>query len=313
MNGPTVYEGWWEVPDGLLLASQLAAMDLPRIPGGEVAGIVQAENWHARGRDDQFRLYRLSDSLPSTASATQLEAADAKRTKNRVYRCEECGAFSEQALPRYPLDDQLLKNIEPRYLCRCCRHITRLTGYQAHHGARRAAAARWAATMAAAGAALAVTAAEVRPEGTTPSGKRHPITGIAVLAFDIADGRKVFDATVLRRPAKAGQRTKEQLDPEPGAKRLRAAIEGRSLIGWTLKDLEPLRPILAPNSGRHVALGEEAHARVTDWRSDIDVRTGRPRAATNPGRPDRLALLIRRIATTTPAGSGPRNQEEADR
>lgn len=296
MNAPTVYEGWWEVPDGLLLASQLAAMDLPRIPGGQVAGIVHAENWHAHGRDDAFRLYRLGESLPSTASAAQLEAADAKRTHNRVYRCEECGAFSEQALPRYPLDDRLLKNIEPRYLCRCCRHITRLTGYQAHYGARRVAAVGWAAKMAAPGAALAVTAAEVRPEGTTPSGKRHPITGIAVLAFDIADGRKVFDATVLRRPAKTGARLKGQLDPETGAKKLRAAIEGRTLIGWRTEDLEPLRPILAPNSGRHTALGEGAQTQVTDWRGDLDVRSGRLRGATSPGRPDRLALLIRRMA-----------------
>ncbi|MEY9904367.1 hypothetical protein ABIA35_000573 [Catenulispora sp. MAP12-49] len=296
MNAPTVYEGWWEVPDGLLLASQLAAMDLPRIPGGEAAGIVHAENWHAHGRDDAFRLYRLAESLPSTASAAQLEAADAKRTRNRVYRCEECGAFSEQALPYYPLDDQLLKNITPRYLCRCCRHITRLTGYQAHYGARRAAAARWAAKMAASGAALAVHAAEVRPEGTTASGKRYPITGIAVLAFDIADGRKVFDAMVLRRPVKTGAKVKGQLDPEPGAAKLRAAIDGRTLIGWLAEDMEPLRPILAPNSGRHIALGQDAQTRVTDWRGDLDVRSGRLRGATSPGRPDRLALLIRRMA-----------------
>ena len=310
MNAPTVYEGWWEVPDGLLLASQLAAMDLPRIPGGPVAGIVQAENWHAYGRDDNFRLYRLAGSIPSSSSAAQLQAADAKRNKDRVYRCEECGAFSEQALPRYPVDDQLLKDIEPRYLCRCCRHITRLTGYQAHYGRRRADAARWAATIAVPGAALAVAAVEVRPEGTTASGKRHAITGIAVLAFDIADGHKVFDATVLRRPAKAGQKTKGQLDPEPGAAKLRAAIEGRVLIGWRSEDLEPLRAVLAPNS-RHTVLGEQAQTRVTDWRADIDVRSGRARAATSPGRPDRLALLIRRMAATIPAADSPTDGQVA--
>jgi len=293
-----VYEGWWEVPDGLLLASQLAAMDLPRIPGGPVAGIVQAENWHAYGRDDAFRLYRLSESQPSAATAAQLKAADAKRTKGRVYRCEECGAFSQQALPRYPLDDQLLKDVEPRYLCGCCRHVTRLTGYQATFAVRRAAAVRWAAKVAAPGVALAVTASEVRPEGITASGKRYAATGIAVLAFDVADGRKVFDATVLRRPAKTGAKVKGQLDPEPGAKKLRGVIEGRALIGWRAEDLEPLRPILAP--GSRAALGDEAHTRVTDWRSDIDPRSGRPRGATSPGRPDRLALLIRRIADSFP-------------
>ncbi|GAA1954623.1 hypothetical protein [Catenulispora subtropica] len=294
---PAHYEGWWEVPAGLLLASQLAAMDLPRIPGGPVAGIVQAENWHADGRDDAFRLYRLSESLPSAASAAQLEAADAKRIRNRVYRCEECGAWSEQALPRYPLDDLLLKDVEPRYLCGCCRHLTRVAGYQAYYAARRAQTATWAARMTAPGAALAITASEIRPVGTTPSGKRHPITGIAILAFDIADGRKTFDATVLRRPAKPGSKTKGMLDPEPGAAKLRAAIKGRTLICWRAEQLEPLRPILAPNN-RHATLGEAAHGHVTNWRADLDVRTGHLRPATDPGRPDRLALLIRRIAAS---------------
>lgn len=305
MNAPTVYEGWWAVPDGLLLASQLAAMDLPRIPGGPVAGVVQAENWHAYGRDDNFRLYRLAESVPSSASAAQLQAADAKRTKDRVYRCEECGAFSEQALPRYPIDDQVLKDVAPRYLCRCCRHITRLTGYQAYYGGRRAAAAKWAQRLAAPGAALAVAAAEVRPEGTTASGKRHAATGITVLAFDIADCRKAFDATILRRPVKAGTKTKGQYDPEPGAKKLRAAFEGRTLIGWRSDDLEPLRPILA--SGTRAVLGEEALPRVTDWRGDLDG-AGRPRPATAPGRPDRLALLIRRMAAAIPAPDGTAEQ-----
>lgn len=305
-----MYEGWWQVPDGLLLASQLAAMDLPRIPDGPPAGIVQAENWHAHSRDDAFRLYRLSESLPSPSSAAQLEAADAKRAKGRVYRCEGCGAFSEQSLVRYPLGDQLLKDVEPRFLCGCCRHLTRLTGYQSYYAARRAGAARWAQRMTAAGAALAVHAAEVRPEGTTAGGKRHAATGIAVLAFDVADGRKVFDATVLRRPAKTGARIKGQLDPEPGASKLRAAVEGRTLIGWRSEDLEPLRPILAPNS-RHTTLGEDAYTRVTDWRGDLDVRTGRPRSATSPGRPDRLALLIRRIAGSVSAPDDPAGGEGA--
>ena len=156
--------------------------------------------------------------------------------------------------------------------------------------------------MAAPGAALAVTASEIRPAGTTPSGKRHPITGIAILAFDIADGRKAFDATVLRKPAKPGAKTKGMLDPEPGAAKLRAAIDGRTLICWRVQQLEPLRPILAPNS-RHTRLGEEAQTRVTNWRSDLDVRIGHLRVATDPGRPDRLALLIRRIAAGAPDGT----------
>ena len=308
---PTHYEGWWEVPAGLLLASQLAAMDLPRIPGGPAAGIVQAENWHAYGRDDNFRLYRLSESLPSSASAAQLEAADAKRIRNRVYWCEECGAWSEQALPRYPLGDLLLNGIEARHLCGCCRHITRLTGYQAYYAARRAQSIAWAARMAAPGAALAVTASEIRPAAPhrRASGTRSPASPSWPSTSPTA-AKPSTPPCCASPPA----RCQDQGDAGPRARRGQAARRHRRPHADLLARaaVGALRPILAPNS-RHTRLGEEAQTRVTNWRSDLDVRIGHLRVATDPGRPDRLALLIRRIAAGAPDGTALHGQEGGDR
>ncbi len=141
----------------------------------------------------------------------------------------------------------------------------------------------------------------------SPSGRTRPPIAARIEACD-TDGLRLLDLTV----ALAGPRTRglpeAALSMELAQPRLREVLAGRHRIAWHAGDLLPLRAALPPleDGGQHEysehGFFSKAHEadpmgqRVAAWRGEIDPRTRDLRRPLPPGRPDRMALLLRRMA-----------------
>lgn len=186
---PTVpeYEGWWQVPDGLLTKAQLAELEFPRRPSEIPAGRVWAADF--RGRRDRLLvdLYRPGACPPTAASAAQLQAA-AARAAGRVHECVVCGCRPERSLD----------SSEPR--CPVCSHIQRLrTLQEASRQAQRHAAERVAEAMA---EPDAVILHATQHGQRTPSGRPRRSLSARICAVAAANGRKLRWSTRWTAPSK---------------------------------------------------------------------------------------------------------------
>ncbi|MGW2425185.1 hypothetical protein ACWC0C_39100 [Streptomyces sp. NPDC001709] len=287
------YDSWRQVPPTLATRTQLAHADLPRQPGGPVRAYVNARDF--RDKKTRQPLYLVAEAEPTAASAAQLAAAAARRMAIR--QCEDCGARAQQPLTAY----------EDRHLCAMCRSIARVRERQRELREGRPELSAWARRLLGL-KDLAIVWAEVQAAEPTGSGRARPPLSTRVTAVDHG-GKALCDLRVQL----AGPRTPgvpgDAVPAGEAAAVLRDRLGGRRLMGWTPVALEPVVKRLA-------ALGHQLdlawistmpgpdwngwdttmRGRAAQWRAEFDPSTGDLLPAWEPGRADRLHLMLTRIA-----------------
>ncbi|WP_214327897.1 hypothetical protein [Nonomuraea sediminis] len=296
--GPVYYRWWSEVPWGLASRSQLAGADLPREPGGPVVGYVAGEDW--RGKDADIPLYRVTDCPPTRATAGQLAAAG-RRATTTVRVCADCGAQCQQGLAE--------RGLRPR--CVACNHIARLIAKQIGLREGRTALADWARDLLD-DDATAVVWVNLHEAPRTAAGRARPPLAAQVQAVDGTGGRLLDILVRLAGPRTSGAPA-DAVPAAEGAGALRAALDGRRLVGWDVRPLAPVTDRLAalgqpvqftaPDRPRQFdRLPSPVRDRVALWRGELDPVTGWLRQPWPPGTADRLWLTLRRIADTSATG-----------
>ena len=306
----TTYRGWWEVPDHLVPATALGELEYPRTADGQQpAAWVDTRDW--ADRKASVALYDARACPPTAATARQLQAAAARSRRRRA--CADCGARCQRPLP--PLDpDQ-----DRRPLCPACRHVALLRRRQAQLAAARPAiAARAAELLAWPDGAVVQVDLTVPPP--TPAGRRRPPTAARVRACDLA-GARLVDVLVRLVGPRAHHVPPGAVARADAAGAVHRAVLGRRLVVWRVADLHQLA-MAAPHerlpgswqasdlSQPHLPVGGHVRAVAvepvaTRWRGQLDPRTRALVACHAPGTPDRLWLLLRRIADTPPDPARP--------
>lgn len=282
------YEGWWQVPDGLLTKAQLAELEFPRRPTDIPAGRVWASDF--RGRRDRLLvdLYRPGACRPTAASAAQLHAAAARAT-NRVHECSVCGCRPERSLDA----------IEP--LCQVCWHIQRLrTQQEEARRAQRYVAERVAEAMAEPGAVILHASQKGHQ---TPSGRPRPSLSARICAVAAADGRKLLDVTVsLVTNPRARLHDPDAVPSADVADKVIALLGEKTLISWSGSDVWTLG-LAVPHDWPDSDYYTQRPRRVTvdswstSWRAQMNTKGDRI-VGRHPGTADRLWLHLTRIAAT---------------
>jgi hypothetical protein len=306
----TTYTGWGEVPDYLMPATALGELEYPRTPDGRpVAAWVDTRDWS--DRQTSIQLYDARACPPTKATVGQLQAAAARSSRQRT--CADCGARCQRPLTVDPNDH--------RPLCPPCRHVARLRRRQAQLAqARPLIAERARELLAWTGAAVLQVDLHVPPP--TPAGRRRPPTAARVRAVNL-DGGRLVDALVRLVGPRAQRVPEGAIAPEAAAPVIHRALVGRRLLMWSHQDLANLwaaaphedwphigdvhgaydaaefgaDPLSHPIRARAVALQHLA----TRWRGQLDPHTRTLVACLAPGAPDRLLLMLRRIAATPTA------------
>jgi hypothetical protein len=308
----TTYAGWWQVPAHLLPATTLGELEYPRTPDGrQPVAWVDTRDW--RDRKTSIPLYDARACPPTKATAGQLEAAAARAGRRRV--CADCDARCQRSLTLDPGDR--------RPQCPACRQVTRLRARQAElRAARPACAAR--ATELLGWTDAAILQVDLHAPPPTPAGRRRPATAAHVRAVDLAGKRLV--AVLVRLVGPRAHHVPEGAVPaDQAAPLVHRALLGRRLLMWSHHDLiglhqaaphpdlpgplrlvevsdlaQPHLPI--PGHTRAVAVEQLA----TRWRGQLDPHTRALVPSLAPGTPDRLLLMLRRIAASSdqPAPSG---------
>jgi hypothetical protein len=295
----TVYAGWWEVPDHLMSATALGELEFPRVPAGDPGAWVEIkENW--RGKRDSVDLYDVHACPPSKASAGQLVAAHRKSARPRV--CEDCDARCQRPLPQHSEDD-------PRRLCPACRQIARLRARQAELAQLRAQHGEWAAKVLA-WEAGAVVQVDLTVPPLSDSGRKRPATAARIRAVDLT-GRRLVDVTIRLVGPRARWVPDDAVSSEEGTPKVHKALLGRSLILWTPGEMEALQEAARHETWRpavpqwRLKPGEQpperahwstVHTRAAQWRGQLDPHHRDLVSCVAPGSPDRLLLLLQRMA-----------------
>ena len=294
------YDSWGQVPENLRTKTQLADLDLPRIPGGEPLAYVY-DRRPCGGRKGAFELYDIATSLPSPASARQLEAARA-RQHPVMHTCAECGAHPDSGagLTVAGEDEQRRAVL----LCRTCRHIAQLRERLAQAATDRARAAEDAAAWLAVDTAAVVHVWEI---AAPPGENGRPKRPIALTVGAVTPSGAQLAQWAIRL-----NKSRNPLVP-PGAipadeafPALREQLAGRDVIEWTIGSLKHIEstltaPIELGRRCRELVVLERAVAR---WRGEIDPLFHRLTYQLDPGRADLMALLIRRMAADHDATGG---------
>lgn len=281
------YEGWWQVPDGLLTKAQLAELEFPRRPTEIPAGRVWSSDF--RGRRDRLLvdLYRPGACRPTAASAAQLQAAAARAT-NRVHECVVCGCRPERSLD----------SSEP--LCQVCWHIQRLrTRQEEARRAQRYAAERVAEAMAEPGAVVLHAVQNGLPR--TPSGRARPPLSARIRAVGAATGRSLLDVNVSLVGLRARLRDPDAVPAAEVAEKVIAVLGGKTLICWS-GDVGVLRqavPYDWPDRDYYTQRPRTVTVESwsTSWRAQMNTKGDRI-PGKHPGTADRLWLHLTRIAAT---------------
>ncbi|MFF1680788.1 hypothetical protein ACFVYG_32715 [Streptomyces sp. NPDC058256] len=291
---PVIFKRWREVPPRTLATrTQLARADQPRLHGRVPAAYVN--DFDFRGKPTSTALYALDDTVPTSSSARQLAAAAARRTDNRV--CPDCGAHCQQQLTEF----------EGRALCPMCRRIGQVRATQASLAAKRALLASWAQELLAA-EDTAVVWAHVQQQPRTRAGNPRPPLAVHMTAVD-HQGRALLDEVIRLAGPRADDVPEGALPPEDGARRLNRVLGGRRLVCWTDFALEPVTRRLAalghpvrlpvvsscPGPGWDGQEDATVRGRITLWRGELDPATGELLPVWEPGRADRLHLLLTRM------------------
>jgi hypothetical protein len=304
----TTYQGWWAVPDHLLPVTALGELEYPRTADGQpVAAWVDTRDWS--DRETSIPLYDVRACPPTKATARQLDAAAARSGRQR--RCADCGACCQRPLPSLDADD-------PRPLCPACRHLALLRRRQAELAADRLVCTQRARELLAwTGAAVIQVDLTIPPP--TPAGRRRPPTAARVRAVDL-DGTRLVDVPVRLVGRRARHVPDGAVAPQEVAPAIDQALGGRRLPMWNADEATHLRlaarhqdlpgPIEVAWSLGGVRAGPQPpiQARAaairhlaTQWRGQLHPHTRTLVECLPPGTPDRLLLMLRRIATTTTA------------
>lgn len=291
------YDGWWQVPEHLRTKTQLADLDLPRIPGGEPVAYVHDRGPHGRKRD--YDLYDLTASLPSPATGGQLQAARERQTAAR--RCEQCGARPDQLPTAHRVPDE---GERVMLLCYPCLHIARLTEAQQRVAADRRTACEISFLRV---ADDAVACVHVHPIAAPPGADGRPKKPIALtVGACTARGGLLYRAAVRLNRSRNPLVPADAVPADEAFGALREAVAGREVIEWSDGALKPL-------GGALIAPAEPARTwreilplahHVAAWRGQINPRTYRLTTPLDPGRADLMALLIRRMAADRRLGDG---------
>ena len=308
----TTYAGWWQVPDHLMPATTLGELEYPRTPDGQQpAAWVETRDWS--DRKTSIPLYDARACPPTKATGAQLASAGdgSKLARRRV--CSDCGARCQRPLPSLPE----VPGSGP--LCPACRHIALLRRRQAEAAIQRLVSAERAAQFLGWDDAALVQVDQTVPP-PAPSGRKRPPTGARIRARDLRGGR-LLDVVVRLVGPRAQHIPDGAVAPDDAAPTIHQALSGRPLVVWHERDLEHLRQA-APDLNRPGDPGgwtrlygfpRELVAVLwwlaTQWRGQLDPTTRQLVACLPPGSPDRLALLLRRIAHTPPAPERPRVAE----
>jgi hypothetical protein len=300
----TTYAGWWQVPDHLLPATALGELEYPRTPDGRPP-VAWVDTWDWSGRKTSIPLYDARTSPPTKATARQLAAAGERSGRQRT--CADCGAHCQRPLS-VDADDR-----QP--LCPACRHLARLRRWQARLAARRPyIAARARELLGWTGAVVVQVDLHVPP--LTPAGRHRPPVAARVRAGGL-DGVRLVDVLVRLVSPRAHHLPADAVAAEEAVPKIHQAVLDARLLMWSLLDLERLR-LAAPHPDLprvpwlpevgdlprpHLPLPEHARAvavepMATRWRGQVDPHTCTLVASLAPGTPDRLLLMLRRIATT---------------
>ena len=284
------YTWWGELPAHLRTKTQLADLDLPRIPGAGPVEAIRARGPH--GRKDTFDLYDITASLPSPASAKQLEAARAKQDPV-LRRCAACGAH-----PDYPptLHRDPEQGGRAVLLCRACLHVARLRAYQQRLAAEREQAAHLAASWLANDNAAVVHLTVITPPKGENSRAKRPVA----LLVDVV---VPSGAQLARMPIRLA-RSRNPLVPDgavdeaEAVPQLREIVAARDVVTWSAGALTPIESVFsgpaAPYRRRELTALDR---KVAAWRGELDPLTRTLITPLDPGRADLMALLIRRMAT----------------
>ncbi|PZG07184.1 hypothetical protein C1I95_31420 [Micromonospora craterilacus] len=284
------YEGWRQVPAGLLSKSQLADLDLPRVPGGApVRARVETRDW--RDHKTVVDLYSLGETLPSAATIGQLEAARARASASRV--CEDCGARPDRSLPC----------VNGRHLCQLCSRILSLQELAEKAGAERAGVVAWARQILASDLLppYVVRVKQIlRPPA--PSGRQNldPVA-VWVDAVDTT-GRRLVNTTIRLAGPRVRAVPAGAVDPTSVEEQIRTLLAAPVIVTWFDKELSPLHTLYGVKTapGWYGGNPNAMSWRATYWRGDVnpDAYHFTRRSAINPVRADRTLLILRRIAAT---------------
>lgn len=295
----TVYAGWWAVPDHLMSATALGELEFPRVAAGDPVAYVEVrENW--RGKRDTVDLYDVHACPPSKASAGQLVAAHRKSARPRV--CEDCGARCQRPLVQHSEDD-------PRRLCPACRQIARLRERQAELAQLREQHGEWAGKVLA-WEACAVVQVDLTVPPPSDSGRRRPATAAQIRAVDLT-GRRLVNVTIRLVGPRARWVPDCAVSSEEGVPKVHRALLGRSLVLWEGSEMEALREAAPHETWQsqvprwQLRPGEQpaeratrttVHTRATQWRGQLDPQHRDLVDCVAPGSPNRLLLLLQRMA-----------------
>ncbi|MDG5808698.1 hypothetical protein P9869_39910 [Streptomyces ossamyceticus] len=287
------YEDWEQVPWFMASRTQLLTADLPREPVGRAGAHVRT---YRGGRRAVVALYRVEASRPTAASARQLEVAAGRRTQE-THVCEGCNACCDRPLVAR----------DGRGLCPMCRRMREVAAFQASLGERRGQLARWAQGLLD-DPRLAVVWVEGVEGGLTASGRARPWAATRVTAVD-GKGSCLVDIVVRFAGARGCGVPVGACAPREGVAVLERALEGRRVLAWTEDQVSaltrrlqargcPLR--LSVVSSRPGADWDgwqtSVRDRVAQWRGQLDPASGALLPAWEPGRADRLRLLLTRMA-----------------
>jgi hypothetical protein len=292
----TEYTSWGEVPDHLRTMTQLADLDLPRKPIGAPRATITSR--YPTGRTAIYDLFDLAESVPTQTSATRLDAGGGPP------RCARCGAHPDTPPTLYS------RNGQDRHLCFTCHRIEQIRDRQHELAERRLAAAAWAAAILADPTVALISFTHHAPPAA-PSGRRRDPVAVTLDACDTS-------GVVLLRPvtvALVGPRSKhlpaKAITLTQVLPTLAGALAGRRLIPWRSTQAEALATAVRahpdPQDPHVKQIGDQLAevakhpaglaGRVTDWRGQLDLDLA-VRPAIGPGRADRYALLVRRMAHT---------------
>lgn len=181
-----------------------------------------------------------------------------------------------------------------------------------------------------AGLPVAVVQVDLHEPPMTDAGRRRPVTAGRVRACEL-DGRRLLDVTVRLVGPRSQWLPAGALDPAEVLPRLRRALADRRLVAWSHADLAGLRQV-DPDGGYPSEREEMAWSPVMDryvetdvdsnltanraaarsvvigplaeqWRGQLDPRTRRLVPCFAPGTPDRLALMLSRMAASVDASA----------